>query len=211
MRIIIFTGKGGVGKTTSAAATALRCAELGQKTLVTSLDMAHSLGDCFGIELEAKPKRIADNLWAQEAEMHNQFIKEWRIVTSYFKNLLLNAGVDEVLADEIPGFSAFPGFPAAYTLSKIEDYAKTNRFDTVILDCPPTGETLRLLSASNSFKWYMSNFYDAEKKIVNFLRPVLENLKRPIPPKIFYGALESVYNKIVDIEKTMRIALSAWC
>ena len=203
-RIILFTGKGGVGKTSVSAATALKCAELGQKTLVISLDMAHSLGDCFDIELGPEPKKISDNLWAQEAEIQNQIIKEWEITTNWFKEIFKNANIDENIADEVCDFLILPGVGTALCLSKIKGYFEKNKFDTIIIDCPPTGETIRLLSASNSMKWYMDNFYNTDRRIMSTVGFALKTVAGiPYPDKIVVDVMKKMYDMVSDVEKLL--------
>src|SRR3989338_5758737 len=203
-RIILFTGKGGVGKTSTSAATALKCSELGQKTLVISLDMAHSLGDCFNIKLNNEPKQITKNLWAQEAETQNQFIKEWKITTDYFKEVFKKTKLNDLISEEICDFLVLPGVGPALCLSEIKDHFENNKFDVVIIDCPPTGETIRLLSASNSMRWYMDNFFGSSKMMARIIGPTLQAITgTPYPDKIFFEMTKRMYDMILEIEKLL--------
>lgn len=169
MRIILYLGKGGVGKTTVAAATALRSAKLGYKTLVASTDIAHSLADSVDIPLTALPTQIADNLWAQEisvvADIHNY----WGTVQSFMSNMISGPGISNVVADEL---SAFPGMDEIVSLLHINKQAKEREFDRVIIDAAPTGETIRLLTMPDTFRWYAGHVSKLESAVVaRALRP----------------------------------------
>lgn len=169
MRIILYLGKGGVGKTTVAAATALRSAQLGYRTLVASTDIAHSLADSFDIPLSAKPEQIADNLWAQEisvvADIHNY----WDTLQSFVSNLISGPNMNRVVADEL---SAFPGMDEIVSLLHINKQAQEQNFDRVIIDAAPTGETIRLLTMPDTFRWYAGHLARLESAaVVRALRP----------------------------------------
>lgn len=169
MRIILYLGKGGVGKTTTAAATALRSAELGYKTLVASTDIAHSLGDSLDIPLNDKPLEVAPNLWAQEisviADLHNY----WGTLQNFVSGLITNSGgINNVVADEL---SAFPGMDEIVSLLHINRQAKEKNFDRVIIDAAPTGETIRLLTMPDTFRWYAGHLSRFESGVMKMLRP----------------------------------------
>jgi arsenite-transporting ATPase len=163
MRIILYLGKGGVGKTTVAAATALRSARLGYKTLVASTDIAHSLADSFDIPLSAVPTQIAENLWAQEisvvADIHNY----WGTIQSFVSNMITGPGISNVVADEL---SAFPGMDEIVSLLHINRQAKERDFQRVIIDAAPTGETIRLLTMPDTFRWYAGHVSKLESAIL---------------------------------------------
>jgi arsenite-transporting ATPase len=163
MRIILYLGKGGVGKTTVAAATALRSAQLGHKTLVASTDIAHSLADSLDIPLSAVPVQIADNLWAQEisvvADIHNY----WSTIQSFVSKTISGPGISNVVADEL---SAFPGMDEIVSLLHINRQAKERDFDRVIIDAAPTGETIRLLTMPDTFRWYAGHVSKLESAII---------------------------------------------
>ena len=168
MRIILYLGKGGVGKTTVAAATALRSAQLGYKTLVASTDIAHSLADSLDIPLEAQPIKVADNLWAQEisvvADIHNY----WGILQDYVSGMISGNGLSNIVADEL---SAFPGMDEIVSLLHINKQAKERNFDRVIIDAAPTGETIRLLTMPDTFRWYAGHLNKFEQGMVKALKP----------------------------------------
>lgn len=168
MRIILYLGKGGVGKTTIAAATALRSAELGFKTLVASTDIAHSLADSLDMPLGDKPLEVADNLWAQEisvvADIHNY----WEVLQNFVSGVISVGGVDRIVADEL---SAFPGMDEIVSLLHIHKQATERNFDRVIIDAAPTGETIRLLTMPDTFRWYAGQVSRVEKGVVRMLAP----------------------------------------
>jgi len=168
MRIILYLGKGGVGKTTVAAATAVRSAELGYRTLVASTDIAHSLADSFDIPLSDKPLEIAPNLWAQEisvvADIHNY----WGTIQGYMSSLISGPGISNIVADEL---SAIPGMDEIVSLLHINMQAKEQNFDRVIIDAAPTGETIRLLTIPDTFRWYAGHLSRYETGVVRALKP----------------------------------------
>ena len=168
MRIILYLGKGGVGKTTVAAATALRSAQLGYKTLVASTDIAHSLADSLDIPLEAKPVEVAENLWAQEisvvADIHNY----WDVLQGFVSGMIKGQGLNKVVADEL---SAFPGMDEIVSLLHINKQAKERNFDRVIIDAAPTGETIRLLTMPDTFRWYVGHINKFERGIMKAIMP----------------------------------------
>lgn len=169
MRIILYLGKGGVGKTTVAAATAVRSAELGYKTLVASTDIAHSLADSLDIPLGDQPVEVAENLWAQEisvvADIHNY----WGTLQNFIAGLISNSGsVNNVVADEL---SAFPGMDEIVSLLHINKQAKERNFERVIIDAAPTGETIRLLTMPDTFRWYAGHLQRFETGVAKVLKP----------------------------------------
>lgn len=156
MRIILYLGKGGVGKTTVAAATALRSAELGHRTLVVSTDIAHSLADSLDIPLENEPLEIAPNLFAQEINVVENVREHWGKLQGYLGNLLRKQGMSKAIAEEL---AIIPGMEEIVSLLHINRSAQEGHFDRVIVDAAPTGETMRLLTMPESFQWYVDRFY----------------------------------------------------
>ncbi|HEX6385394.1 MAG TPA: ArsA family ATPase [Anaerolineae bacterium] len=169
MRIILYLGKGGVGKTTVAAATAVRSAELGYKTLVASTDIAHSLADSLDMPLEAKPVQVATNLWAQEISVVADIYNYWDVLQNFVSGLLSAGGkLNNVVADEL---SAFPGMDEIVSLLHIDKQARERNFDRVIIDAAPTGETIRLLTMPDTFRWYAGHLTRFRSGVVKALRP----------------------------------------
>ncbi|MBK8432691.1 MAG: ArsA family ATPase [Chloroflexi bacterium] len=170
MRFILYLGKGGVGKTTTAAATALRSAEMGYKTLVASTDIAHSLADSLDVPIGDKPVQVAKNLWAQEISAVADAQNYWGKLQEFASGIISNEGrgLSRVVADEL---SAFPGMDEIVCLLHIDKQAKEGNFDRVIIDAAPTGETIRLLTMPETFSWYVSHLAKAEGGMVKALKP----------------------------------------
>ncbi len=169
MRIILYLGKGGVGKTTVAAATAVRSAQLGYKTLVASTDIAHSLADSFDRPLDAKPIEIAPNLWAQEISVVADIVNYWDVLQGFVSNMIREGDrLNKVVADEL---SAFPGMDEIVSLLHINKQAKERHFDRVIIDAAPTGETIRLLTMPDTFRWYAGHLARYRTGVMKAIRP----------------------------------------
>ncbi len=198
MRIILYLGKGGVGKTTVAAATAVRSAQLGYKTLVASTDIAHSLADSFDIPLEATPLQIAENLWAQEisvvADIHNY----WGTLQTFVSDNIANRGISNVVADEL---SAFPGMDEIVSLLHINKQAKEANFDRVIIDAAPTGETIRLLTMPDTFRWYAGHLSRFETGVMKALKPFAGRILRG--PAEIMEALERLDEQTGELRATL--------
>jgi len=199
MRIVLYLGKGGVGKTTIAAATALRSAELGHRTLVASTDIAHSLADSFDIPLGDAPIEIVPNLWAQEisvvADMHNY----WGTIQEYVAGFVSGPGISNVVADEL---SAIPGMDEIVSLLHINKQAQEQNFDRVIIDAAPTGETIRLLTIPDTFRWYAGHLSRYETGMIKALKPFAGRLMK--------GPLEvlNALNKLDEATAELRTTLS---
>jgi arsenite/tail-anchored protein-transporting ATPase len=198
MRIILYLGKGGVGKTTVAAATAVRSAQLGYKTLVASTDIAHSLADSLDMPLEAMPVQVADNLWAQEisvvADIHNY----WGTLQTFVSQNISNKGISNVVADEL---SAFPGMDEIVSLLHINKQAMERNFDRVIIDAAPTGETIRLLTMPDTFRWYAGHLSRFETGVVKALKPFAGRLLRG--PAEIMEALEKLDQATGELRQTL--------
>ncbi len=198
MRVILYTGKGGVGKTTVSAATAVRSAEFGNSTIVLSTDAAHSLSDVFGMPIGKEPKKLKTNLFAQEIDVQNEISNNWGKIESYIKILLQSQGLDELIAEEL---ATLPGMEELFSLLKILEYKDQGSFDVAIIDCAPTANTIRLLSFPEIFQWYMDKFFNIGRKIAKIVRPAAEKFARiPFPKDEVYGAIEQLYLKMVKIK-----------
>jgi arsenite-transporting ATPase len=177
MRIIVHTGKGGVGKTSISAATALRCAELGQRTIAISTDTAHSLADSFDVKIGPEPIKICDNLWAQEVDARYSMDKYWGRIQQYMLNVLNSRQVNEIVAEEI---TILPGLEEGAHLLWINKYAEDGDFDVLIVDAAPTAETLRLLSLPDTSRWWF-------QRVTSLMRGTSGKLLRPVS-KALVGA-----------------------
>lgn len=188
MRIILYLGKGGVGKTTTAAATAVRCAELGYRTLVASTDIAHSLADSFDTVLSDEPVQIAPNLWAQEISVVADIYKYWDTLQDFVSGFVANTvGLNRIIADEL---SAIPGMDEIVSLLHINKQAKAGNFDRVIIDAAPTGETIRLLTMPDTFRWYAAHALNYNQGVVKAIKPLAGRLFKG--PMEVLNALESL-------------------
>lgn len=162
MRVIVHTGKGGVGKTSISAATALRCSELGMKTLVISTDTAHSLGDSLNVEIGPEPTEIAPNLWAQEIDARYSMDKYWGKIQTYLSAFLSRAGAETIVAEEV---TIIPGLEEGASLLWINEFFQRDEFDVLIVDAAPTAETVRLLSLPDVTRWWLD-------RIMRLTRPL---------------------------------------
>ncbi len=195
MRILLFTGKGGVGKTTVAAATAVRAAALGHRTLVMSTDPAHSLADSFEFELGGRPRQVADNLWAEQIDTQARLEANWREIQDYVITLLNWGGVDAVEAEEL---SVIPGLDELFSLIDISRYQQQGAYDLLVVDCAPTAETLRLLSLPEALSWYIDRLFPSSRRIASVARPLLGRLGSlpPIASAAVFGAVERLYRNL---------------
>ncbi|MCS7207604.1 MAG: TRC40/GET3/ArsA family transport-energizing ATPase [Dehalococcoidia bacterium] len=194
MRIILFTGKGGVGKTSIAAATAVRAADMGYKTIVMSTDIAHSLADSFDHPLGPDPTPIAPNLWGQEIDVLKELERYWSTVRDWLTALLQWQGVDEVVAEEI---AIFPGMDELVGLLYITRHAQAGACDVLVVDCAPTGETMRLLSFPDMARWYMRRLFPIGKRTAQTLGPLARvTLGLPVPGEPVFASIESLYQQL---------------
>lgn len=194
MRIILYTGKGGVGKTTISAATAVRCSELGHNTIVMSTDPAHSLADSLDIKIGAKPKKIGDKLTAQEINVNEELKKNWGRIQKYITKFLKSRGFEDLMAEE---FAVFPGMEELFSLLKLKEYAEKKSYEVAIIDCAPTANTVRMLSVPDVVRWYMDKFFDIERRIIRTVRPIAERIaKVPLPTDDVYDSVEDLFHKL---------------
>ncbi len=201
MRILIYTGKGGVGKTTVSSATAVLCAELGYKTIVISTDPAHSLSDSFGRKIGKYPIKIADKLYAQELDVNEELRLNWDKIQGFIVKFLSYQGFDKFIAEE---FAIFPGLEELFSLLKIAQYHDQKSYDVIIIDCAPTASTIRMLSFPDIVSWYMEKFFPLERKLVKTIRPVAEKVaKFPLPSDDVYAQVEELYKKIEHTKKIL--------
>jgi arsenite-transporting ATPase len=205
MRVILMTGKGGVGKTSVAAATGLQCAELGYKTLVLSTDPAHSLADSFDLEMEHEPRLVRENLWGAELDALMELEGNWGAVKRYITQVLQARGLDGVQAEEL---AILPGMDEIFGLVRMKRHYDEGEYDVLIIDSAPTGTALRLLSLPEVGGWYMRRFYKPFQGMSAALRPIVEPIFRPIagfslPDKEVMDAPYEFYEQIEALEKVL--------
>jgi len=213
-RILVYTGKGGVGKTSVAAATALACADRGYRTIVMSTDIAHSLSDAFDRPLGPVPTAIAPNLWGQESDVFYNVARYWGKVQEYAASVLRWRGLDEVMAEEM---TVLPGMDEVGSLLWIADHHDSGDYDVVVVDAAPTGETLRLLSLPEAAKWWMEKIEPIGRKITKLTGPLIQRVVgMPMPGDDVFNAgeelfrrLEHMHDLLVDRDKTsVRVVLT---
>ncbi|RME12947.1 MAG: ArsA family ATPase, partial [Aquificota bacterium] len=201
------SGKGGVGKTTISAATAYRLSSLGYRTIVVSLDPAHSLGDAFDVPEEEKtrakglPIKISDNLHIQEIDIQEEVDRYWGDVYRFLELLFNTTGLDEVVSEEL---AILPGMEEVTSLLYVNKYYREREFDALVLDLPPTGESLRFVSMPTVLKWYMRKIFNVERTILKVARPVARRLTDvPIPDDEYFRALENFYEKLKGVDEIL--------
>ncbi len=207
MRIILFAGKGGVGKTSVAAATGVRAAERGSRTLILSLDVAHSLADIFDLDRglldqgRGRPVKVRPNLWIQELDIQEEIRRNWGDIHGYLAGLLNTTGLNEVLAEEL---AVLPGMEEVSLLLYINQYVRQRRFDALLLDCAPTGESLRFISIPTTLEWYMKKLFKLERTIVRCARPLARRLTDvPLPGEAYFEALERLFRRLEGVDRIL--------
>ena len=197
MRVLLFTGKGGVGKTTAAAATAVAAAGGGTKTLVVSTDPAHSLADAFGVALGPDPTEIDTGLAGMQIDAQSSFERSWRQVQGYLLSVLSKAGIDPIEAEEL---TVLPGADEVLALLAVREQVESGRWDLVVVDCAPTAETLRLLALPDALDWYMRRLWPIERRVVRSLRPVLNRVAGvPMPSDAVFDAVERLHAELSGV------------
>lgn len=199
MRIIIYTGKGGVGKTSIAAATAVKMAEQGKRTLILSTDAAHSLADSLAVPIGPDPVQISDNLWGQEVNAIRETERNWGTVQVWLTKLLDKAQLKDVTTEEM---LVFPGMEELFSLLKIKEYAESGQYDVMVVDCAPTGETLRLLSYPNVLNWWLEKIFPTERKLIKLVRPVAKIVKDiELPSDDVLDSIERLARGLEDMQR----------
>jgi arsenite-transporting ATPase len=190
MRILLYTGKGGVGKTSISAATAIRCADLGYRTAVLSTDPAHSLGDSFDVRIGSELVQLAPNLWAQEIDLLTQMDQYWGRVQNYLNAVFSWQGMDGLVAEET---AVLPGMEELASLMQITSLADSGKYDVIIIDAAPTGSTLQLLSFPDIARWYIEKVFPFQRKTIQIARPVVKRFSDiPIPDDDVFDSIEEL-------------------
>jgi len=201
-RTILYTGKGGVGKTSVAAATARRCAAAGLDTVVLSTDPAHSLSDSLEEQLGGEPTEVSPRLWGQEVQAQEQMETHWDAVGDWLGELLAERGVDRISADEL---TVPPGMDELFSLLQIKRHHEEARFDCVVVDCAPTGETLRLLSFPDVAKWWLEKVFPWERRLMSAARPLARGLLDvPLPDEAVFDDVERLVRNLVAMNSILR-------
>jgi arsenite/tail-anchored protein-transporting ATPase len=201
MRTILYTGKGGVGKTSVAAATALKAARAGRKILVMSTDPAHSLSDAFDEEVGSEPKEMATGLFAQEMDHARMIEDHWAEIQEYMTTFFEWQGTNSLAAEEL---AMLPGMDELFGLLMVRRHHDAGLYDALIVDAAPTGETLRLLSLPDQMSWYVEKIFPVQRRAAKVIRPIARRTKvnslPPLPEDSFFGALQRFYEAVVGVE-----------
>jgi arsenite-transporting ATPase len=201
-RTILYTGKGGVGKTSVATATALACAESGLRTIVMSTDPAHSLADSLDTELGSQPREVVPNLLAQQVQANDEMERHWSAVQDWLAELLQGRGMDRITAEEL---TVPPGFDELFALLQIKEHHDSGEYDVIVVDCAPTGETLRLLSFPDVAQWWIDKVFPWERRLISAARPVAKAfLDIPLPDKKVYDEVERLVGSLVAMNDILR-------
>ena len=208
MRILLFSGKGGVGKTSLAAATALRLAASGRRTLVMSVDPAHSLSDTFNLggdlfsRVTADPVEVREGLWLQEVNIQTEVKRHWTDVSNYVTAVLRTSGLGAVEAEEL---AILPGMEELSAMMYVNQYHREKRFDVVVLDCAPTAESLRFVSMPTTLEWYMRHIFPAHRLVVKAVRPVVNRVTPvELPPDELFGNIRSLYSRLEGVDALLQ-------
>ena len=201
-RTILYTGKGGVGKTSVAAATARRCAAAGRRTIVLSTDPAHSLSDALETDLGSAPTQCADNLWGQEVQAQEEMERHWEAVQDWLGDLLAERGVDRISAEEL---TVPPGMDELFSLLQLKTHHERGDYDAIVVDCAPTGETLRLLSFPDVAGWWLEKVLPWERRLVAAARPFARGLLDVgLPGEAVFDDVQRLVRNLVAMNGILR-------
>src|SRR5215468_4115715 len=201
MRIIVHTGKGGVGKTSISAATALRCSEMGLRTIVLSTDTAHSLGDSLDVEIGPEPIEVAKNLWAQEVDARYSMNKYWGAFQRYMVSIFTQRGVKDIVAEEV---TILPGLEEGAHLLWINKYVEEKTFDVLIVDAAPTAETLRLLSLPDVTRWWFERILTLTRGAAKFLRPFAKPIAGvDLPDQDAFNTVQNLFKTLDHVRELL--------
>jgi arsenite-transporting ATPase len=202
LRTILYTGKGGVGKTSVAAATALKASLAGKNVLVMSTDPAHSLADVFDTEIGSDPKEMASGLWAQEMDHTSMIEENWSEIQGYMTTLFEWQGADTLAAEEL---AMLPGMDELFGLLMVRRHNQEDRYDALILDAAPTGETLKLLSLPDHMSWYVEKIFPIQRRAAKLVRPFASRARSlpPLPEDSVFAAGQRFYQAIASVEEIL--------
>jgi arsenite/tail-anchored protein-transporting ATPase len=201
-RTILYTGKGGVGKTSVAACTARASAASGKRTLVISTDPAHSLSDSLGVELSSEPQPAGDLLWGHEVRAQEEMERHWAGVQEWLGELFLERGVDRISAEEL---TVPPGMDELFSLLRLQGHHATGEWDVIVVDCAPTGETLRLLSFPDVARWWLDKVFPVERQILAAARPIARSLLDiSLPSQAVFEDIQRLSRNLIGMNEILR-------
>jgi arsenite-transporting ATPase len=202
MRILLYSGKGGVGKTSLSAATAVLSARSGKRTLVISTDSAHSLSDALDAQAGPKPTRIAPNLDALEIDVNEELASHWGVIHDWLTRFMTFKGLEEAVAEEM---AILPGMEELFSLLRVKRYAEAGKYDVIIVDCAPTGETVRMLGVPEMLNFYFQRIFPMQRAVVRSVRPVAKRITDlPLPSDDVFGAVKQLYQEMEGMGPLLR-------
>jgi arsenite-transporting ATPase len=197
VRVILYSGKGGVGKTSLSAATAVRAAELGRRTLVVSTDAAHSLQDALAMEVSGKPTPVAKGLHALAIDVNQELGERWGVIHEWLTRFMTFKGVEETVAEEM---AILPGIEELFSLLKVKAHADSGAYDVIIVDCAPTGETIRMLAVPEVLGFYFTRIFPIQRTVARSVRPVAQRLTDlPFPSDDVFSAVKALYQEMEGV------------
>jgi arsenite-transporting ATPase len=204
VRILLFSGKGGVGKTSLAAATGVRLSQLGMRTLVMSVDPAHSLGDAFDLggdlfhNRTSDPYSITPNLDIQEVNIQVEIRRHWQEISGYVSSVLRTTGISGVEAQEL---AILPGMEELSAMMYVNQYRRERRYDVMVLDCAPTAESLRFVSMPTTLEWYMKHIFPFQRTMVKAVRPIANRVSPvELPPDNYFANVAELFSKLEGVD-----------
>jgi arsenite/tail-anchored protein-transporting ATPase len=207
MRVLLFSGKGGVGKTSLAAATGVKLAELGYRTLVMSIDPAHSLGDSFDLEKElfhvttSDPLQITERLWILELNIQKEIKRHWQEIASYVTSVLRTTGISGVEAEEL---AILPGMEELSAMMYINQYKREQSYDVIVLDAAPTAESLRFVSMPTTLDWYMKHIFPFQRNLLKAVRPIANRVAPfELPTDSYFANIQDLFTKLEGVDEIM--------
>jgi arsenite-transporting ATPase len=207
MRVLLFSGKGGVGKTSLAAATGVKLAELNYRTLVMSIDPAHSLGDSFDLETElfhaqtSDPLQVTDRLWIFELNIQKEIKRHWQEISSYVTSILRTTGISGVEAEEL---AILPGMEELSAMMYINQYKREQRYDVIVLDAAPTAESLRFVSMPTTLDWYMKHIFPFQRNLLKAVRPIANRVAPfELPTDSYFANIQNLFAKLEGVDEIM--------
>jgi arsenite-transporting ATPase len=199
--VLLFTGKGGVGKTTTAAATAVHLASLGRRVLVTSADPAHSLADSMDVALHDEPTEVRPGCWAQQLDARLRLEESWGELRAWLLDVFRWAGVAAIEAEEL---AVVPGLDELFALTELESLVASGDYDTIVVDCAPTAETIRLLSLPDILSWYMDRLFPASRRLTRVVGPALQRFTSlPVADQEVFAAGERFYAQLEGVRRIL--------
>src|SRR6476661_4570319 len=207
MRILLFSGKGGVGKTSLAAATGVQLSRLGYRTLVMSVDPAHSLADAFDLETNlfhtktGDPYRISDNLSIHEVNIQKEIKRHWSEISAYVISVLRTTGISDVEAEEL---AILPGMEELSAMMYVNQFRRENVYDAIVLDCAPTAESMRFVSMPTTLEWYMKHIFPFQRGLLKAVRPVANRISPvELPTDSYFANVQALFGRLDGIGELM--------